>query len=195
MTFQAPASDGGATPALRYWRSLAELPVDRAAGLAGLEICFREGGAVGSLDGEKRGRLHTTTVGYGLDRPFAGLARLWMPWRGKTFDAERKEGANIFASSWRLPRRIIWPGYDVERPAGPGRISTFRFSTWSGESALIPGLEVFKIDYDLPESPRFMIRTILDEVVLIDDGMYLGQALMRWRGAFRRAAWFSLHDL
>jgi hypothetical protein len=195
VTSRTPSLDDGATPSLRYWRSLAELPVDRAVGLAGLETCFREGGPVGSLEGEKRGRLHTTTIGYGLDPVFGGLARLWMPWKGKTFDAERKEGSNLFASSWRVPRRLIWPGYDVERPAGPGRISTFRFSTWSGESAVIPGLEVLKIDYDLPESPRFMIRTILDEVVRIDDGLYLGQALMRWRGAFGRAAWFSLQDL
>jgi hypothetical protein len=51
---------------------------------------------------------------------------------------------------------------------------------------------VLQIDYrELEENPG-LIRRILDELVQIDDEVYLGQALMFWRGRLRRVAWFSL---
>lgn len=178
--------------ALRYWRAVASLPVDRRAALAELAACFAEGGAVEELDGPTNGRLLATTVGYGLDPLFRGLASIWMPWKGKVFDASAKAGRNLFDPSFRLPLRTLWPSYREDRTAEGGRIAAFRFSTWSGPGRLDPAIEVGKIDYDLPESPGFLIRDILDEIVRIEDGVYLGQALLRWRGAHRRVAWFQL---
>jgi hypothetical protein len=177
---------------LRYWRAVASLPVDRVAALAELEACFAAGGPVERLDGATKGRLITTTFGYGLDRVFMGMASLWMPWKGKVLDPEAKEGRNIFASPSRVPLRMMWPGYRDQQPFDGGRFTTFRFTTWTGEGKLDPEVEVFKIDYDLPDSPGFLIRDILDELVQVDDGLYLGQALLRWRGRYRRAAWFQL---
>ena len=177
---------------LRYWRAVASLPVDRAAALAELEGCFLAGDPVDRLEGPMLGRLITTTFGYGLDRPFMGLASLWMPWKGKELDPEAKEGRNIFTPSFRIPLRLIWPGYRDQRPSDSNRFTTFRFTTWSGPGKLDNEVEVFKIDYDLPDSPSLLIRDILDELVQIDDGLYLGQALLRWRGRYRRAAWFQL---
>lgn len=178
--------------ALRYWRAVATLPHDRRKALAELETCFSAGGTVESLDGPTRGRLLTTTVGYGLDPVFMGLASIWMPWKGKELVAEAKEGRNIFTPSFRMVLRPMWPGYRDERSLGDGRFTTFRFTTWSGDSTLESSIQVFKIDYDLPDSPALLIRDILDELVTIDDGLYLGQALLRWRGRYRRAAWFQL---
>jgi len=51
---------------------------------------------------------------------------------------------------------------------------------------------VFRIDYDTPDDLDFLIRRILDELVQIGEGLYLGQALLRIRGQWKRAAWFSL---
>jgi hypothetical protein len=181
-----------ANPTLRYWRAVATLPVDRSAALEELERCFASGNPVDRLDGPTQGRLLTTTLGYGLDRVTMGLASLWMPWKGKAFDPEAKEGRNIFSASFRLPLRALWPGYRDERPFGSNRFTTFRFTTWIGEGTLEPDVRVLKIDYDLPGSPRLLIHDILDELVEIDDGLYLGQALLRWRGRFRRVAWFQL---
>jgi hypothetical protein len=178
--------------ALRYWRAVASLPVDRRAALDELGQCFAAGGPVGRLDGPTRGRLLTTTFGYGLDRAGLVLASIWMPWKGKTFDADAKEGRNIFTTAFRIPLRLVWPGHRDEHRFGPGRFTTFRFTTWSGPGTLDPAVEVFKIDYGVPESPSFLIKVILDEVVRIDDGLYLGQALVTWRDRFRRAAWFQL---
>jgi hypothetical protein len=177
---------------LRYWRAVASLPADRNGALGEIEACFLSGEPVERLDGPMAGRLITTTFGYGLDRVFMGLASLWMPWKGKELDPEAKEGRNIFASSFRAPMRLLWPSYRDQRPANPGRLTTFRFTTWAGAGKLHPDLEVFKIDYDLPDSPALLIRDILDELVQIEEGLYLGQALLRWRGRYRRVAWFQL---
>lgn len=179
--------------ALRYWQAVADLPVDRRRALADIESCFVAGGAAEGLDGRYEGRVLATTFGVLLDVPFRWITNLWMPWKGKVLSAEQKEGRNLFTSSFRVPKRIFWPSYRDEQPAGPGMFTTYRFTTRSGPSPFTPGVTTFKIDYDLPESPRFLIRSILDEVVRIDEGLFLGQALLKWRGE-RRAAWFQLRD-
>ena len=66
---------------LRYLHALADLPHDRSGALAELDACFRAAETPGPIDGPTRGRLLTTTLGYGLDAITDGLARLWMPWK------------------------------------------------------------------------------------------------------------------
>ena len=72
----------------------------------------------GPLDGPMPGRVLTTTLGYGLDPIVIGLARLWMPWQGKTFDPEAKEGRNVFTTGFRAVQKVLWPGYDLDWPFG-----------------------------------------------------------------------------
>ena len=178
--------------ALRYFRALADLPHDRVAALDELEACFREAATPPAIDGPTNGRLLTTTFGYGLDALVGALARLWMPWKGKAFDPEAKEGRNLFTGGFRGVQRVLWPGYDVDRPEHGGRCSTFPFTTWQGSSALTrDGADVLKIDYEHPQSP-WLIRDILDELVQVEDGIFLGQALLRVRGRLHRVAWFEL---
>jgi hypothetical protein len=177
---------------LRYLRALADLPHDRAAALADLEACFRDAETPGPIDGPTRGRLLTTTLGSGLDAIIGGLARLWMPWKGKSFTPETKEGRNLFSGGFRPVQRVVWPGYDIDYPEGDRRYSTFPFTTWEGPSSFTPGgADVLKIDYEHPQSP-WLIRDVLDELVRIEDGLYLGQALLRFRGRLHRMAWFEL---
>ncbi len=177
---------------LRYFRALADLPHDRRRALDDLEACFRDAGTPPAIDGSTKGRVLTTTFGYGLDAVTAGIAKLWMPWKGKAFNPEAKEGRNLFSSSFRPVLRVLWPGYDIEYPEGDRRVSTFPFTTWEGPSAFTTGgADVLKIDYEHPQSP-WLIRDILDELVRIEDGLYLGQALLRVKGRLHRAAWFEL---
>ncbi|MBA3737061.1 MAG: hypothetical protein H0W97_00670 [Actinobacteria bacterium] len=180
---------------LRYLRAQADLPHDRATALAELEACFLAAETPGAIEGPTRGRLLTTTVGYGLDAIAGGLARLWMPWKGKTFDPDAKEGRNLFSSSFRPIQRMLWPGYDVDPPSeSDGRYATFAFTTWDGPSTFTSGGDdVLKIDYEHPQSP-WLIRDVLDELVLIEEGLYLGQALLRLDGRLRRMAWFELQS-
>jgi hypothetical protein len=177
---------------LRYLRALADLPHERQAALAELEGCFLTGETPGSLEGLMSGRVLTTTLGYGLDPVVVGLARLWMPWKGKTFDPEAKEGRNAFTSGFRAVQNVLWPGYDLDRPLADRRFTSFPFTTWDGPSAFTPGgADVRKIDYEHPQSP-WLIRDILDELIQIDEDLFLGQALLRVRGRPHRVAWFEL---
>ena len=177
---------------LRYLRALADLPHERSNALGALEACFRDAETPRGLDGPMQGRVLTTTIGYGLDSIAAGLAQLWMPWKGKSFDPEAKEGRNTFTTGFRTVQRVLWPGYDLDWPLGAGRYATFPFTMWDGPSAFTPGGgDVLKIDYEHPQSP-WLIRDILDELVQIDDDLFLGQALLRARGRLHRVAWFEL---
>jgi hypothetical protein len=178
---------------LRYYRALADLPHDRERALAALEACFVEGATPADLEGPLDGRLLTTTLGFGLDALAMGLARVWMPWKGKSFAPASSDGRNLFTPGFRLVLRLLWPGYHDARDE-PGRLSAFRFTTWEGESALASGVKVLKIDYGHEGSPALLIRPILDELVAIGDGLHLGQALMRWGGDHRRVAWFQLAE-
>lgn len=173
------------------WRGESELRHDRRTGLAELERCFAAGSAPEGLEGPLDGRLVTTTLGYGLDFPFEAIGRAYLPWTGKTFRPEAAEGRNRFVASSRPFFRLLWPGYRDLVPDGSGGFTAFRFDTTVGWSVTSPGVSVLRIDYDHPQSP-WPIRLILDELVHVGEGQHLGQALMRWRGRFRRVAWFAL---
>ena len=172
-----------------YWHAMFRL--DRPLGLAELERAFAEGEAPRDLDGPIRGRLVATTIGHGVDRPAELLARAWMPWKGKTFAPATGGGRNLFTRGGDRAIGLAFRGY-----VGGGSDATgptaFRFATSVGPSATHPEVDVLRIDYDLAENPAWPVRKVLDELVAVGDGIYLGQALLNWRGSLRRAAWFSL---
>lgn len=178
--------------ATAYWKAVATLAVDRRRALADIERFFATGTVPGGLDGFHRGRLVATTLGYGLDFLPETVARLWMPWKGKTFDPAKAEGQNVFSAKGRFVARLLWPRYRGLARFGPGLDTAFRFLTSAGESAAQKDLQVMRIDYDLPDNPAWPIRRVLDELVRVDEGLYLGRALLRLGGRWRRAAWFSL---
>lgn len=173
------------------WRAESRLRHARRGGLADLERCFAAGSAPEGLEGPLDGRLVTTTLGYGLDLPFEVIGRAYLPWKGKAFRPEASEGRNRFEPSSRPFFRVLWPGYRDLVPAADGGFTAFRFATTVGPSVTAPAVPVLRIDYDHPGSP-WPVRLILDELVHVGDGQHLGQALMRWRGRFRRVAWFAL---
>ena len=56
-------------------------------------------------------------------------------------------------------------------------------------------LDVLRLDYDLPANPRLFVtvRRVLDELVQVADGYYLGKAYVRWYwGAWSMVAYFAL---
>ena len=115
-----------------------------------------------------------------------------MPWRGKIFDRAAMTGQNRFDPSARLPMRVLWPSY---RPIalwsdGP---EAFPFRTRVAPGAVDPAVQVLKIDYDFEANPRLVIRRILDELVQVDGGTYLGRVLFRVGSRFRPIGLFSLH--
>lgn len=153
---------------------------------------FAHGSLPEGLDGRFAGKLVRTTLGPGLDAMAEELARLWMPWLGKAFVGGGGWGINIFDRSARTITEFAFPGYRMLRADGPERFAAFRFRTHAGPSATDPSVQVLRIDYDLPENPSWPIRRLLDELIEVEPGRYLGQALLRLRGRWRRAAWFAL---
>lgn len=72
-------------------------------------------------------------------------------WKGKVFDASHSAGINLFGD------KKVYP-----------------FKTYKGKGLQDTNLDVLKINYNIPENP-FWIRLILDEIVEIEPGKYLGK--------------------
>lgn len=140
------------------------------------------------------GRLVAVTIAPVLDQLMEAWSRAYMPWTGKTFDRAASSGRNRFVRSARPWFGLYWPGYRDLVPDGSGGFTAFRFETSVGPSQGAPTVEVLRLDYRLSESP-WLVRDVLDELVEVGDGQHLGQALLWWRGRFRRAAWFALEPI
>jgi hypothetical protein len=145
-------------------------------------------------DGPYDGLVVTTTTFAATDPLFRVLLSLWMPWLGKRFDSATATGDNMMLPSARLPAKLVWPSYRFRR-LGEGRYAAFRFRTYAGSGAVDRDRRVLKIDYDWDENPSFLIRDILDELVQVVPGVYLGKVLLRYgkRSQSRRlVAYFAL---
>ena len=166
----------------------------RRRALSELDAMFRSGSPPDPVpDGFLPGRLLGTQTWGPWDGVVQRLSRSWMPWQGKSFDAASSTGLNRFTSGTveRVLMRVLWPGY---RPVSesPDRIEAFEFRNRLEEGAVDPGLKVYKIDYDFEANPGLLIRRILDELVQIDDGLYLGKILFRTSRRFHPIGFFML---
>ncbi|MCI0393471.1 MAG: hypothetical protein L0332_10425 [Chloroflexi bacterium] len=169
---------------------------DRAAGLAALNELFRSGQAPEPpLHGRYRGELVALDIAPGLTQLLEWLLRRWLPWQGKTFDNVAGRGDNIFTRDSYLLARLFWPLYRGYVADEPGTYRAFAFRTYAGPGQADPDRQVMKIDYDLPGNPVLSVRHVLDELVQIGDGTYLGKAHLRWwRGKWQLVAYFALYS-
>jgi hypothetical protein len=166
--------------------------VNRSQVLSELDRMFRAGTVLEPLpEGFLRGRLVATSTWGPLDTFFRWLAALYMPWEGKSFDPHASTGSNRFSTSVTLPMRLLWPSYAPLEHTATG-LSAFEFRTRIAPGMLDPGVEVLKIDYDFDANPRFIIRRILDELVQVGNGVYLGKVLFRAGGRYHPIGFFSL---
>ena len=166
--------------------------VVRERAVAEIDELFRSGSAPEPApEGFLRGRLITSTTWDGFDLVGRRLAELYMPWLGKSFDPGAGEGVNVLKRSAVGPMRALWPSYKVLREH-EDRVEAFRFRTRVDPGAVDPSINVLKIDYDFEANPDFIIRRILDELVQLDDGLYLGKVLYRQKGRYRTIGFFSL---
>ena len=164
---------------------------DHRAMLLALNDLFRAGRAPASpLDGRYAGDLVTTTFGRGMDVATGAIGRLYMPWRGKVFDAARHGGCNLFSAA---SKPLIHPFDPAVRDDRPGLALAYPFRTEIGAGVIDRDRQVLKIDYDLPANPFGLIRRVLDELVELAPGYYLGKAHLRVRGGWHTVAYFALH--
>lgn len=163
---------------------------DQAAAVAALAALFRSGTAPQpALDGRYRGVLVTPTLPPLFNGPFRALTDRWLPWQGKTLSAATQMGDNIFTNDALPLARLIYPFYrrDVADVL-VGQSRALQFRTALGPSVTDPAVTVLKIDYDLDLNPGFVVRRVLDELVQLAPGYYLGQALLR-RGSRAAPRW------
>jgi hypothetical protein len=166
--------------------------VNRALSLRDLDDLFRSGRVPDPLpDGFLPGRLLATSMWSPLDAILARIAMAWMPWQGKVFDRAASMGVNRFDASARVPLRVVFPGYTPERDLCD-ELQAFPFINRVAPGELDPEVHVYKIDYDFEPNPGFIIRRILDELVEIDDGTYLGKILFRTSSRWHPIGVFSL---
>ena len=159
-----------------------------------LELVFRLGSPP-AIDGETDGVLLATSFRGPANAAFRAAANLWMPWLGKRFDADARMGENFLSADARLPFKAIWPSHNP-RPLGDGRLAAFPFDTRIAPDELDGDRQVMKLDYDRRENPSFIVRNVLDELVEVVPGAYLGKMLVRRRpGAlYRQTGWFALQQ-
>jgi hypothetical protein len=142
------------------------------------------------LDGETRGIMVTPTLARAADAGLRAIASAWIPWIGKRFDASAQTGDNLLVPSARWPARVLWPSHRLE-PVAEG-YGAFRFRTYAGPGAVDPDRDTLKIDYDSDDNPRLLIRDILDELVQVVRGAYLGKVLLRRGSRWRLIGYFAL---
>jgi hypothetical protein len=172
-----------------------QFPRQRAASIAQLNEIFSHGAAPRpALDGRYQGALLTTSVSPLIDSLARALIGRWLPWKGKVFDAATQTGDNMFSNDGLWASRLVFPGYKGTRPDGPGRSRALQFRTYLGAGKDDPAPEVLKLDYNLETNPGFIVRDVLDELVQVYSGYYLGKAHLLWRNKWRCAAYFTLQQ-
>ena len=155
---------------------------------------FRSGSAPEPApEGFLRGALVMTSTWGWLDGAARRLADMYMPWLGKSFDPAAHSGINVLTPSARTPMRVLWRNNVPEREMAD-RIEAFPFRTRIAPGEVDPDVNVLKIDYDFEANPSFLIRRILDELVQVDAGFYLGKVLLRRHGAWATIGYFTLEN-
>jgi hypothetical protein len=170
------------------------LGTNRAQGLAALDDLFRAGTVPEPhLHGRYSGELTGLDLAPILTPLFQWLTTAWMPWRGKTFEPAQQRGDNIFTNDSYFLARLFNPLYRGFSADRPGTYRGFAFRTYTAPGLFDPDRTVLKIDYDLKENPALTVRRVLDELVQLDEGLYLGKAHVRWWwGGWQTVAFFSL---
>ena len=169
---------------------------DRAQGLAALNTLFRKGSVPEPLlNGRYAGGLIALDIAPGLTQFCESLTSRWMPWLGKTFNAERESGDNIFTRDSYPLTRFFNPFYRGFVADGPKTYRAFAFRTYVAPGLADPDRRVLKIDYDLATNPSLTVRRVLDELVQLDKHLYLGKAHVHWWwDGWQMVAYFTLRD-
>lgn len=168
------------------------MATDRRGCMASLDDMFCSGELPGPLDGRYAGEMVAVAVAPGLTGLIETIQRRRRPWLGKWFAADQARGENILSMTARPALRLTHPFYRDMHFDTSSTFRALRFRTYPAP-ALFDDLVVLKIDYDLPANPRLTIRRVLDELVEVADGFYLGRAYVRWWwGRWQRVAYFTL---
>lgn len=151
-------------------------------------------GEVALPTGRCRGELLLLDIAPGLTELAQVITGHWLPWQGKVF-ASQGSGHNIFTRDSLALAHLWWPLYRQYQNDGANHYRAFRFHTYTAPGLMNPDTSVLKLDYNLPENPAPSIRRILDELVQVEPGVFLGKAHLRWWwGRWQTVAFFTLRE-
>ncbi len=172
----------------------ARAQTDHARSWSALNEQFRQGMLPQPpLDGRYAGALVALQVTPLLTPLLRKLTSAWMPWKGKTFNGSQFTGDNIFTHDSYLLARMLNPLYQGFYEDTQTTYRAFGFRTYVAPGLQDAHMKVLKIDYDLPPNPRLTIRRVLDELVQVGEGSYLGKAHLHWWwGNWQQVAFFTL---
>jgi len=153
-----------------------------------LPTSFMSGTEPGVLEGFYKGKLELIIPQKPLEYSARTISSFYMPWMGKEFFGDRQTGINIFALHTKFFLHRLFPKATGEKTLHGYRAFPFRTSIQRG---LIDPINVLRLDYDLPENPE-IVRRVLDELVEVDEGNYLGKAYIKTSQAPRLVAYFRL---
>ena len=167
---------------------------DRTRAFAALNNLFRNGTLPDPApDGRYGGEMIAIDIAPGATPFFRWLANRWMPWKGKTFDPSRQRGDNILTKDSYFLARLFNPLYRGFHTDSALTYRAFAFHTYAAPGLFDKDRTVLKIDYNLKENPAWTVRRVLDELIQLEQGLYLGKAHVRWwRGTWQTVAYFSL---
>lgn len=166
----------------------------RADKFVALNALFRSGTLpTESLDGRYRGGLAAIDLAPGATQLAQAILSRWLPWQGKRFDAACECGDNVFSRDSYPLARVIWPLYRAYAGDTATTYRAFTFQTYTGPGLFDADRQVFKLDYDLPGNPSGNVKRVLDELVELPDGTFLGKAHLKlYGGAWKTVAYFTL---
>lgn len=167
---------------------------NRSEGLKTFNALFNSGKIPSpELHGDYKGELVALDIAPVVTQILEFIFSFWLPWKGKHLNKEHKQGDNLFSQSSRLIFMLIFPFYREVIDEGGETYRVFRFNTSESTGKVDTDLKIFKIDYDHERNPSLTIRRILDELVEIDKGVYLGKVHFKWWwGKWSLIAYFSL---
>ena len=132
-----------------------------------------------------RGRILTAVVDpYGL---FIGEACRF--WRGKRL--EPGAGVNLVMPGGRPLLRAVAPSQTL-KSMPDGNLEGFPFAVRVESGLVDPHVDVMALDYRIDSNPSPFLRRLRDELVSIEDGLYLGKILYRIGKSYRPVGFFSL---
>jgi hypothetical protein len=166
----------------------------RKDGLAALDALFRAGTVPSPPpDGPYHGELVALDIAPIVTQLVEWLTSFMMPWKGKFLIAAESRGDNIFSAKWRTVLGLAFPFYKGNRDYGNDAFRAFIFDTSIAQGKVDTDRQVFRIDYDRPDNPAQSIRRIIDEIVEVRDGVYLGKVHFRWWwGTWQMIGYFAL---
>jgi hypothetical protein len=186
------ASVVGESDSIRAAKQL--LSTRRKDGLAALDALFRAGTVPSPPpDGPYHGELVALDIAPIVTQLVEWLTSFLMPWKGKFLIAAESRGDNIFSAKWRAVLGLAFPFYKGNRDYGNDAFRAFIFDTSIAQGKVDTDRHVFRIDYDRPDNPALSIRRIIDEIVEVRDGVYLGKVHFKWWwGTWQMIGYFAL---